>query len=325
MILLTRNRKRAWLGLALGVGLAGGAGWCHAQEETAPAQDCSAELAKLQEEHSRLLVDYKNAVAQAKALLVYKNQVRDVVDIQRQNQIQVQQVEKDKQDAQGKVAELEKRIEGLNADVVRLQQERDEYKKSFEKASVENIIGEDAKKKTASVEEERDTYKNQAQELDKRVKALEHEGLKREAETELLRRQLDEVKGKYAEAARDNRILEKKIQSAPKRAAELARENAILIKRTALMHYNLGVFYTQNREFERAIKEFEKGVELNPQDSASFFNLGYIYAEHLQNRPKAIEYFRTYLKLAKKDDKDADWAKRYILTWQSWEGSVPIR
>jgi len=295
------------------------------QEASAPATDCSAELVKLEKEHKNLQINYKNALTQAKALLVYKHQVRDVEDIRRQNRLQARQLERAKEDALAEVKELEGRVERLNEDNVRLRQERGEYKNSFEKATVANIIGVDAQKKIDALQRERDELKSRVKDFKKRVKALEHEGLKREAKAERYRRQAVEVKEKYTEARRSNAVLEKKIRRAPKKAAELARENKILIKRTALMHYNLGVFYTQNREFARAVKEFEKAVELNPQDAASFFNLGYIYAEHLENRPKAVEHFRKYLKLAKKDDQDADWVKKYILTWQAWEGNVPIK
>ncbi|MBU2221078.1 MAG: tetratricopeptide repeat protein, partial [Candidatus Omnitrophica bacterium] len=110
----------------------------------------------------------------------------------------------------------------------------------------------------------------------------------------------------------------------PAKFAELARENKVLIKETALMHYNLGVFYTQSKEFSRATAEFEKAIELNPDDPYSHYNLGYIYAEYLGNRPKAIENFRKFLKLAKAEDKDVDWVKKYILTWQTWEGKKPV-
>ncbi|MGE5279493.1 MAG: tetratricopeptide repeat protein [Deltaproteobacteria bacterium] len=335
MPFITRSRRRRWAGLIVGFWVAAGlpAALAEEQEAAKPAPqavgqqtlDCSSELAKLREEHQRLLIDYKNAVAQAKALLVYKNQARDIDDVRRQNKLQVLQTQRAKDDALAQVKELEGRIEGLNADVARLRQERDEYKNSFEKAAVENIIGEDAQKKITTLEAEKKELSGRVADLEKSVKVLEQEGLKKEAEAETLRRQTGEIKEKYAEARRANSILEEKLRREPKRAAELARENKILVKRTALMHYNLGVFYTQNREFERAVKEFEKAVELNPQDAASFFNLGYIYAEHLKDRPKAVENFRTYLKLAKKDDKDADWVKRYILTWQTWEGNVPIK
>jgi len=346
-----RARIRVGLVLALGVGMAtGGLRTGRAQEpapeatqeepaapQTASASqappggqassgtDCAAELAKLKQEHERLLINYKNALAQAKALLVYKKQVRDIDDVRRQGRLQARKLERDREDALEEIKELHIRIAGLNADVARLRQQRDEYKKNFEKASVENIIGEDAQKKIDALEDEKALLEKRTAVLERRIKTLEHEGVKKEAEAELYRRRVDEIKKKYAEAVKNNRVLEKKIRRAPKRAAELARENKILIKRTALMHYNLGVFYTQNREFARAVKEFEKAVELNPHDAASFFNLGYIYAEHLQNRSKAVEHFRQYLKVAQKDDKDADWVKRYILTWQTWEGNVPIK
>jgi len=334
MISFRCRRIGAGLVLGAGVWVAARAGSVRAQEEAAgeaaveaatPAAPCSAQLAKLQEEHKRLLADYKNAVAQARALLVYKREARDADDVRRQFEMQGRKREEDRQEAVKKAEGLARRVENLNADIVKLREERDTYKNSFEKATVENIIEADAQKKIDALEEERRGLSKRIEEFEDRVKLLEHEGLKREAEAERLRRQLGEVKERYAEARKSNAILEQRLRRAPKRAAELARENKILVKRTALMHYNLGVFYTQNKEFERAVKEFEKAVELNPQDAASFFNLGYIYAEHLENRPKAVEHFRQYLKLAQKNDKDADWAKRYILTWQTWEGKVPIK
>jgi len=43
------------------------------------------------------------------------------------------------------------------------------------------------------------------------------------------------------------------------------------------------------------------------------------------DRKKAIDYFRDYLRLVGNDDKDVDWVKRYILTWQAWEGKSAIK
>jgi tetratricopeptide (TPR) repeat protein len=89
------------------------------------------------------------------------------------------------------------------------------------------------------------------------------------------------------------------------------------------MHYNLGVFYSNRKEYSRAIAEFEKAVELVPDDAAAHFNLGYIYAEQLVNRERAIRHFQQYLRYAKHGDKDADWVKRYIVTWQAYENKQP--
>ncbi len=143
-------------------------------------------------------------------------------------------------------------------------------------------------------------------------------------ETIQLREKLNKLNKDYFAAAKKNRALEKKIVEAPKKFVEIARQNKALIRQTADMHYNLGVFYMKNKEYQRAVAEFEKCIELTPDDAYAQFNLGYIYAEYLISRAKAIEYFRQYLRLAKGQDKDIDWVKKYILTWEAYEGKKPM-
>jgi tetratricopeptide (TPR) repeat protein len=110
----------------------------------------------------------------------------------------------------------------------------------------------------------------------------------------------------------------------PGKFAEIARQNKVLIRQTASMHYNLGVFYSKQKEYTRATNEFEKALELTPDDAYVHFNLGYIFAEYLLDRAKAVDHFRQYLRLAKKDDKDIDWVRKYILTWETWQGNKPL-
>lgn len=283
------------------------------------------DCAQFKKEHEALLNDYNNVLSQIKALLPYKEKAKDLEDSFRQFDIVKEQLAKEKEEVLKQNEELKEKIMSLDQNVVKLGKESDDYKKSFEKATVENIIGEDTKKKIADLGKEKDAFYQKAGDLEARIKVMENASLKEQAQTEFYKRQLAEVKDKYESVKKQNRVLEKKLEDTPGKFAELARENKILIKRTSMMHYNLGVFYTQNKEFERAVSEFEKAVELNPEDSSSHFNLGYIYAEHLLNRQRAVMHFKQYLKLAKKDDKDVDWAKRYILTWQTWEGNVPIK
>jgi len=144
-------------------------------------------------------------------------------------------------------------------------------------------------------------------------------------DAERLDGQLKEYKTNYAQAAKTNKALESEIKNMPKKFTEIGRQNKRLIRETSEMHYNLGVFYTKNKEYERAIAEFEKVIEITPDDAYAHFNLGYIYAEYLVNRKKATENFRHYLRLAKSSDKDIDWAKKYLLTWETYEGKVPMR
>ncbi len=289
------------------------------------AQQAAGDYEKLKKEHEMLKADYDNAVEQVKIFKQYKNKARDMEDAIRQFDLVKEQLMKEKGEALNQVAELRERIKGLDQTILKLGGEKDEFKKSFEKATVNNIIGEESKKKIEERKQETQELVKKAEDLQARITLMENASLKEQAQAEFYKRQLSEVKDKYEEAKKQNKALERKLEDIPKKFTELARENKVLIKRTSAMHYNLGVFYTQNKEFERAVAEFEKAVELNPEDSASHFNLGYIYAEHLLNRPRAVTHFKQFLKLAKKDDKDVDWARRYILTWQTWEGNVPIK
>ena len=117
---------------------------------------------------------------------------------------------------------------------------------------------------------------------------------------------------------RDNKFLNRKVDIYGRRLAQVALLKDRLLKENAVLHYNLGVFYIQRQEYNEALVEFEKVLELNPNDAATHYNLGLIYAEYIGNKAKAILHFKRYLLLDPKD-KDVDKAKKYILTWETWQ------
>ena len=221
-------------------------------------------------------------------------------------------------------AAIEEKTKELETKADQLVQENGNLKNSLEKAEIEYKIVPETKREIARLQSEKKDLSRKNSQLESRVKVLESERLDKEAQVAVYRKQIIDFKKRYEQAMAKNRVFEKKAEQLPVKFAEMARENKILIKETALMHYNLGVFYTKNKEYSRAIAEFEKSIELNPDDPYAHFNLGYIYAEYLVDRPKAILNFRKFLSLLKTDDKDADWVKKYILTWQTWEGKKPM-
>lgn len=117
----------------------------------------------------------------------------------------------------------------------------------------------------------------------------------------------------------DNKMLKKKVAEYPGKFSKLAVLKDRLVKDNSVLHYNLGVFHIQKQEYNEAISEFEKVLDLNPADSATHYNLAIIYAEYLANRPKAILHFKRYLLNAGKGDKDVERANKYIMTWEKWE------
>jgi tetratricopeptide (TPR) repeat protein len=284
---------------------------------TAFAQtDCD----KLKKDYNAVKVDRDNLILQLKSQGDYKGKFSDAETAARKAKEEKAEIEKELQVKDSQLNDLRQKISDLEAANSQLVKENEDKNKSLEKMTFEYKIVPETRKELAGVKSENISVKRSMKQLDDRVKKLQEEKLNNDAQQEIYRMQIKEHKKRYETALARNRVLEKKAEQMPIRFAEISRQNKTLLKETALMHYNLGVFYTKNKEYTRALAEFEKSVELNPDDAASYFNLGYICAEYLVNRPKAIGYFRKFLSLVKTEDKDVDWVRKYILTWQTWEG-----
>ncbi len=304
------------------------------------AQDYSGlekNFSALEQEHKNVSLDRDNLFKQAKNMLSdigrlkelegslqkvalekegLTKQLGDIIkekqEVLRQN-LNLKQMIRELDIARDKLITENQRLEGILAierdtsKLSKIEQQSSQLQKDKEQL-LDNL-----KRTQSELNKERTEASKLKEELNKKENALKDFDIK-----------LREANKKYAEALKANRAFEQRITYAPKKFTELARQNQVLIKQTAATHYNLGVFYTKNKEYSRAIAEFEKAIELVPDDAYSHFNLGYIYAEQIVNREKAVEHFRSYLRYAKKDDKDVDWVKKYILTWQSWKGKEPL-
>lgn len=59
----------------------------------------------------------------------------------------------------------------------------------------------------------------------------------------------------------------------------------------AAAHYQLGRSYLNDKNIQPAFVEFQKSLELNPDDKEAHNAIGLIYLERFENYPKAIEHF----------------------------------
>lgn len=252
-----------------------------------------------------------------------KKQLEDMLAKERDKSV-VKKIEGEKLNLEKDKTELTTRLKAsemtagkLKDEVLRSEKELASLRKSEqEKVNLEKLNSELA----SGLKQARSEVNRQSGEILK----SRQEQAKAEERAQGLRQKVDSLNQQYSEAVKKNRTLGEKVVQTPKKFAEIARQNKALIKQASNMHYNLGVFYTKNKEYTRAVAEFEEAVKLRPDDAYCHFNLGYIYAEYLVNRPKAIEHFRHYLRLAKKEDKDVDWVRKYIITWQAWGGKEPM-
>jgi tetratricopeptide (TPR) repeat protein len=294
------------------------------------AEKAIAEGAKLSKELKEVSQDRDNAVNQLNALAGEKRRAKELDLALEDTRKKLDIFTKDKQELIDQNLLLKEQVKDLILVQKQLLKEKEDLLQAIEAERSKSFVRKLEGEKIALQKENSDLksklnisqadYGKSQQVLIKAQGELE----KVSKESREWMERVEKLTKDYAEAVKKNRALEAKLEAMPGKYAEIARQNKTLIRRTSNMHYNMGVFYTKQKEYTRAIAEFEKAVELAPDDAYAHFNLGYIYAEYLIDRPKAVEHFRHYLRLAKKEDKDVDWAKKYIITWDAMQGDKPM-
>ena len=83
-------------------------------------------------------------------------------------------------------------------------------------------------------------------------------------------------------------------------------------KQEALLHYNLGVAYTKEKNYEMALDEYRRALKLNPKDPDTYYNLAILYDDCYKNPKRAIENYKKYLEL-RPNAPDIDEIKEWIL------------
>lgn len=255
---------------------------------------------------------YDDLLEQNKALLLDKELLeKQTAELQQQ----LADLEAQSQEHMAEKADLQQRLEeATERQRPYLNRIKDEYQDKLSKIS--ELLRQE--------EDENKALTGELKETRKTAEVLERDKFKWEQQASLLQGKLDELNRQFAELQKENIALAEESRTFPRRFAELVQQNERLIKETADMHYNLGVFYVKNKEYKRAVHEFEKVLDLKPKDAQAIYNLGYIYAQHLVDRPKAIRYFEDYLSYAP-DARDADWVRKYLLTWQTWYGKEVLQ
>jgi tetratricopeptide (TPR) repeat protein len=67
----------------------------------------------------------------------------------------------------------------------------------------------------------------------------------------------------------------------------------------ATAHYQLGISYLSDNNIQPAFVEFQKALELNPEDKDVLNAIGIVYLLKLEDYPKAIDFFQKALRVDK--------------------------
>lgn len=271
---------------------------------------------QLEQEHQQLVVDRDNLLAQVKRI----DYERDQAQAERQLIEQTfQQVAAERLTLLSRVPELEAQRDELQHNQAALAKERGRLERDLAKAKGRSQ--EQALRKELAQLRNKQTELRRTLGTTKRQLQLTTRGESR-ATSHLIQltKRLDALQRKYTEEVTQNASLRRKVDRLPTDVTGMARERERLLKDLADTHYNMGVMFTRKRDFIRAAKEFRQVIELRPDDSEAYYNLGLIYAEHLPDRDKAMKFFQKYLTLNPRG-REAGWAKHYIASWKAWEGA----
>jgi tetratricopeptide (TPR) repeat protein len=166
-------------------------------------------------------------------------------------------------------------------------------------------------------------YLKKQKESDDNLERLKTEIEKRIRKISELEEGLNQAKKKLAELEKENKRLtqiseftgnvqvKKQEEHIAHLEADLSNARQRMQKQEALLHYNLGVSYMKEKYYDMAIDEYQKALELNPNDPDIHYNLAILYDDCSRNPKRAIQHYQKYLEL-RPDAADIDEVKGWI-------------
>lgn len=92
--------------------------------------------------------------------------------------------------------------------------------------------------------------------------------------------------------------MQKELEEATLALAEGNAQQGRMQREVATMHYNLAVILAGQGRFDAAIREYERVLQVRPDDSDAHYNLAVLYDTEIKDRQKALEHYRRYLSVA---------------------------
>ena len=341
--------RRQWMMVVLGIAWAT-TGWAWPfpdQKAQAKMKELTAEYSKLQNDNETLKKKFRNleedrnnVLNQTKILLAERSKALELEEL-------YQKLKKTRQILANQTDKLHKRSRRLRLENITRVKNFDRLKASYEELQTKHnaLVVEDEGTRAALKQRVESTP--QFQKLNNEVNRLKNENKKLEDMTKTLedklkkaisqiqkiedkdakltkKIQLDEQKisqleSEKVEFIKTIKTLNDQVQKAPKRFKDMAQENKTMLKETAQMHYNLGVFFTRNKSYDRAVEEFKRALDFNPDNPQVHYNLGYIYAEEYEQQEEAMAHFRRFLEIDP-NSKEAHEVRSYLLVRETYAG-----
>lgn len=347
LALVLKNKAAAALAASLALALAAMPAVSDhgAQTSNARLKDIAQRAAAFQSENEKLKKDYENVATdrdnilkQTKALFAEKEQMdalrQENEDLGKANETITKQkdaLHRDNQTLRQKHDSGSKQIDALKTALLKMRGDLSASQTEAKtlgvalKSAVENspqykkLSGEvkmfrsenDALKKTVAAQ---DGKLKIAQE---RIAKIQGRDLSFAKQAEAMKAEIGALRGERDKLKALTKELNALAEEAPKKFKAMAAENKKMLNETADMHYNLGVFFSQQRNYDRAVKEFSRALDFNPNLANAHYNLGYLYSERLDRHDLALSHFNRFLSL-NPTAKESEVIRSYLLTRQTY-------
>lgn len=106
------------------------------------------------------------------------------------------------------------------------------------------------------------------------------------------------MESEWLSALAQTEALQKELENATLELADGNSAKAKMQKEVATMHYNLAVILSGQGQFEPAAREYQRAIQVRPDDAESHYNLAVLYDTQLKERSKALEHYRRYIELS---------------------------
>ena len=150
---------------------------------------------------------------------------------------------------------------------------------------------EDLEKKLATAESFIQKRKDKSSELEKRYQAVKTDATQSAQYAKLL-------ESEWLSSLAKEKDLQKDLDKTVAEFSSNNQDKGRLERDVATMHYNMAVILTDQKNFEAAIREYKKVLELRPNDADAHYNIGVIYDTEMKDNIHAIEHYKAYLKIS---------------------------
>ncbi len=308
------------------------------KDTSAKTQKLEQDYEELKKKYSDLETDRNNILSQTKNLLQEKAKWSEMEEqlenLRKTNKVFMQQKEKllnENQRLKGEMSSVLQSFEGLKESYQELltKQEatdkenatlRDLLTKQVQAAPEYQLLDREAKRLREENEKLGEVISSMESKIKKaldRIKKDQQREMSMIHQIQNQKQMFDAIRSQNEALSKSNQELNDLINQAPGRIKDMASQNQALLKETAEMHYNMAVFFTENKQFTQAEREYLRALDFDPNNLKVHYNLGYLYAEELEKHDKAIYHLEKYLQIDP-NSKESEAIRSYIATRQIW-------